>query len=98
MPWIERPTHGFIAGTVTGADGTALESLNIRIRRTGWFRKTRRTTSDANGWFGMTQLAPGRYSVGLEDAQGRALPARVEVAVTAGGVARVVLDRDRRGE
>jgi uncharacterized lipoprotein YddW (UPF0748 family) len=114
MPWIERPTHGFIAGTVSadsngpleaGPSGLApssgaagMEGRTVRIRRTGWFRRTRKTVTDANGWFGMTQLAPGRYSVGLEDAQGRALPDRVEVAVTAGGVARAVLDRDRSGE
>jgi uncharacterized lipoprotein YddW (UPF0748 family) len=91
MPWIERPAHGFIAGTVTGAGGAPHEGRTVRIRRTGWFRRTRRTTTDANGWFGMTKLAPGKYLAELEDAQGRALPGRVEVVVTAGGVARVVL-------
>jgi uncharacterized lipoprotein YddW (UPF0748 family) len=91
MPWIERPTHGFVAGTVSDASGAAVQGCTIRIRRTGWFSRTRKTTSDANGWFGMTRLAPGKYSVGLEDAQGRALPARVEVVVSAGNVARVAL-------
>ena len=89
MPWIARPRHGFIAGTVTGADGTALEGLTIRIRRTGWFRRTRKATSDANGWFGMTRLSPGKYDVRLEDARGRARTERVQVVVTAGAVARV---------
>jgi len=98
MPWIERPDRGFIAGTMAGANGAAIEGRTVRIRRAGWFRRTRRTTTDANGWFGMTQLAPGRYVVELEDAQGRALPDRVEVVVTAGTVVRVVLDSDRRGE
>ena len=91
MPWIERPTHGLIAGTVTGADGGAFEGLTVRIRRTGWFRRTMKTATDANGWFGMTKLAPGKYSVGLEDANGRALPDRVEVVVTPGRVARATL-------
>jgi len=36
--------------------------------------------------------------VRLEDAHGNALPERVEVVVTAGSVARVVLDSGRRGE
>ena len=89
MPWIDRPTQGFIAGTVTDAGGAALEGRTVRIRRTGWFRRTRKTTSDANGWFGMTKLAPGTYHVRLEDAHGNALPERVEVVVTAGSVARV---------
>ena len=91
MPWIERPTHGFIAGSVSDAAGAALEGRTVRIRRTGWFRRTRKTTSDANGWFGMTRLAPGTYTVRLEDAQGNLLPDRVEVAVSVGTVARVAL-------
>jgi hypothetical protein len=88
MPWIERPTHGFIAGSVLDAAGAALEGRTIRIRRTGWFRKTRKTTSDANGWFGMIRLSPGSYEVRLEDGRGRALPERTEVVVAAGAVAR----------
>jgi hypothetical protein len=114
MPWLERPDRGFIAGTVSadgngpveaGPSGLApssgaagMEGRTVRIRRTGWFRRTRKTVTDANGWFGMTQLAPGTYGVRLEDPAGRPLPARAEVVVTAGGVARVVLDSDRRGE
>ena len=98
MSWIERPTHGFVAGSVSDAMGAAVAGRTIRIRRTGWFRRTRRTASDANGWFGMTKLAPGKYHVRLEDAHGNALPERVEVVVTAGSVARVVLDSGRRGE
>jgi hypothetical protein len=70
------------------AAGAALEGRTIRIRRTGWFRRTRKTTSDANGWFGMTRLSPGSYEVRLEDGRGRALPERTEVVVAAGAVAR----------
>jgi uncharacterized lipoprotein YddW (UPF0748 family) len=91
MPWIERPMQGFIAGTVVDAGGAGMEGRTVRIRRTGWFRRTLRTTSDANGWFGMTRLSPGKYRVQLEDAGGGALPERVEVVVTAGGVARAAL-------
>jgi uncharacterized lipoprotein YddW (UPF0748 family) len=91
MPWIERPTHGFIAGTVTAAHGTAAEGLTIRIRRSGWFRRTRKTTSDANGWFGMTKLPPGKYDVRLQNAGGNATGERVKIVVTPGAVARVAL-------
>jgi hypothetical protein len=91
MPWIERPAHGFMAGTVAAADGAGVEGRTVGIRRTGWFRRTRRTTTDASGWFGMTRLAPGKYTVRLEDAQGNVLPDRVEVVVSAGTVARVAL-------
>jgi uncharacterized lipoprotein YddW (UPF0748 family) len=91
MPWIESPTHGFIAGSVSDAARAALEGRTVRVRRTGWFRRTRETTSDANGWFGMTRLSPGKYHVRLEDTRGSALPERVEVVVAAGGVARVAV-------
>jgi hypothetical protein len=63
----------------------------VRIRRTGWFRRTRKATSDANGWFGMTKLSPGKYVIQLEDAAGNVLRDRVEAVVSAGTVARVAL-------
>jgi hypothetical protein len=73
---------------VSDAAGAALEGRTVRVRRTGWFRRTRKTTSDANGWFGMTKLSPGKYHVRFEDTSGNALPERVELVVTAGVVAR----------
>jgi hypothetical protein len=91
MPWIERPDRGFIAGTVVDASGAAIEGRTVRIRRGGWFRRTRKATTDADGWFGMTRLTPGRYTVRLEDARGTALPDRVEVIVIAGSVARAAM-------
>ena len=91
MPWIDHPTHGFIAGTVSDPNGAGIEGRTIHVRRTGWLRRTRRTTSDANGWFGMTGLAPGKYTVRLGDARGNPLPVRVDVVVTAGAVTRVAL-------
>jgi hypothetical protein len=95
MPWLERPTTGFVAGTVNDGAGGAVEAATIRIRRTGWFRKTRRTASDANGWFGMTRLAPGKYLVRLEDERGKTVGERVEVVVTGGGVARAAFVAER---
>jgi uncharacterized lipoprotein YddW (UPF0748 family) len=91
MSWIERPTDGFAAGTVSDAKGTAIEGHTVRIRRTGWFRKTRKTMTDATGWFGMTNLTPGTYSVRLEDPAGRPLPVQAEVTIAAGLVVRVRL-------
>jgi hypothetical protein len=91
MPWIERPTRGFIAGTVVDAGAHAVEASTIRIRKTGWFRKTTRTTTDANGWFGMTRLSPGTYYIRLEDRGGKAGRERVELVVNAGAVARATL-------
>ena len=91
MPWIEHPISGFIAGMVTDAAGRAVEASTVRIRRTGWFRKTKRTTTDGNGWFGMTRLSPGKYHIHLEDRAGKGGRERVEVTVAVGTVARVTL-------
>jgi len=91
MPWIEQPTRGRLAGTVVDASGRGVEGRTIRVRRTGWFRKTARTTTDANGWFGMMRLKPGSYEIRLEDRTGRAGDARTKIVVNAGDVARAVM-------
>ena len=83
--------QGFIAGSVADAAGAAIEGRTIRVRRTGWFRRTRKTTSDANGWFGMTKLAPGTYIVRLEDSSRRPLPVQAELTIAAGRVAKLRL-------
>jgi protocatechuate 3,4-dioxygenase beta subunit len=97
MPWIERPTDGFIAGTVTDATGRAVEAAILQIRRTGWFRRTRRTTTDANGWFGLTRLKPGTYRVRLNDRTGQAACGQGVVDVKAGAVARIACQVSGRG-
>ena len=91
MPWIDRPTHGFLAGTVTDPSGAGVEAVTVRVRRTGWFRRTRLTTTDAIGLFGMTRLKPGRYRVRLQDPRGATVGDPVFVRVTPGGVARAAL-------
>ena len=91
MPWLETPTRGMVAGQLTYASGRGLEGQTIRLRRTGWFRRTKRTTTDASGWFGMMSLKPGTYEVRLEDRAGKATGERTRVRVTAGAVARAAL-------
>ncbi len=93
MPWLERPTRGYVAGTVTDAAGAGLEGVTVRIVRRRLFGGTKRTTTDANGWFGMTGLKPGRYRVEIERAAGETSAARAEIEVKAGQVARAALRR-----
>ena len=93
MPWIERPTTGFLAGTVERVDGATAEGMTVEVRRTGWLRRTRRTTTDGSGWFGMTKLKPGTYRVQLQGADGKGSRERNQVIVRAGSVARTALAR-----
>ena len=91
IAWIDRPTTGMLAGTITGANGEPIDGAVIQVRRTGRFRSTARTTSDGNGWFGRTQLKPGTYRVRQELPGSRAAATSVIVEVRAGKVARAVL-------
>ena len=80
LPWIDRPTRGFIAGLAKDREGMPLDGATVRIKRTGWFRRTARVTTDGNGWFGISQRSPGRYVIRLESAQGSSgTPVTVEV-------------------
>ena len=95
MPWLDRPTRGYLAGTVTDAAGTPLEGVPIRVVRRRLFGGTKRLTSDANGWFGLTDLKPGRYRVEVEGRRETELPP-TEVLVEPGQVARAALVVERR--
>jgi uncharacterized lipoprotein YddW (UPF0748 family) len=89
LPWLAAPAHGFLAGTVSAASREDSDDVEVEIRRTGLFRKTRRVRTDANGFFGAVGLAPGRYRVRLAGTQAPGTEAFVEVA--AGVVARTGL-------
>lgn len=89
MPWIDAPTDGMLAGTVTGGPAQA-DGAVVRFKRLGglsWFRRSKKMEADGNGFFGAARLKPGDYRVWRDRADG----GRVKVAVTAGRVARVEL-------
>ncbi|HSL22970.1 MAG TPA: family 10 glycosylhydrolase [Vicinamibacterales bacterium] len=97
MPWIERPERGWIAGVVTaGASGPA-DGAEVKAKRLGgfsWFRRAHRTSTDGNGYFGFTNLKPGRYRVWLPEKRAQSpffpgLGKTVTVPVSAGRVTRV---------
>ena len=87
MPWIDNAATGWIAGVVLGPDGKGIDGAVVEMRRNGWspFRRTVRTMTDGNGWFGFAGVKPGRYDVRL----GRG--ARAFVQVAAGKVGRAEL-------
>jgi hypothetical protein len=84
MPWIDAPTQGWIAGTVQAPLPDQADGVTIKIKRTGFplFRRTRKTVTDGNGYFGFTKVTPGRYRIWTDGGS------RTEVTVSAGAVAR----------
>jgi len=95
MPWLDRPTRGYLAGIVTDAAGTPLEGVPVRVVRRRLFGGTKRTVSDANGWFGLTDLKPGRYRLEIEGRHEADVPP-TEILVETGQVARAALVVDRK--
>ena len=66
------------------ADGAVVTAKRVR-----WFARRKRTLTDGNGFFGFTELKPGRYRVCLA-----AKPStKVEREIVAGRVGRVELIR-----
>ena len=91
MEWIARPTRGWLAGTVRDAGSGAADGAAVTVKRVRWFARRRRTRTDGNGFFGFTELPPGRYRVRLE-ARPRRSP-EIELEIVVGRVARVELGR-----
>lgn len=91
MDWVQRPTRGWLAGSVQDAYGQAMDGIEVRVKRAGWspFRRTLRTVTDGNGFFGFTNLRPGRYRIGL--AAGPKQIRVTEVEVVAGRVTPIKL-------
>jgi len=60
----------------------------VKVKRAGLalFARTRTLQADGNGYFGFTNVKPGRYRVSIE--RGRQTIARTEVCVAAGLVSR----------
>ena len=90
-PWLERPTRGYLAGTLTDDAGVPVEGSTVRIVRRRLFGGTKRAVTDANGWFGAAGLKPGRYRVEVEGRGTRTPTGRVEVEIKAGQVSRAAL-------
>lgn len=91
MDWLENPTRGWLAGMVADADRMGADGVGVALKRAGWwpFRRTLRTLAHSNGFFGFTNLRPGRYRLRWETPGRRAHD--VEVEILAGRVTRLEL-------
>ncbi|MRR10908.1 hypothetical protein EG835_00080 [bacterium] len=79
LPWIEQPKAGAIAGIVVAPGPGQADDVEVEIRRRGWFRRTHHVRTDANGFFGLTRLAPGTYRVRLATADRSSGSTSVEI-------------------
>jgi len=88
MPWIERPAHGWLAGTVAGTPRASSDGIVVRItRKRFWpFGNTSHVRTDGNGFFGLAKVKPGRYAIATRDETGAWR--RQDVHVAAGKVTR----------
>jgi uncharacterized lipoprotein YddW (UPF0748 family) len=91
MPWIDQPERGWIAGIVSAPRPELADGVVVKVKRTGFavFRRASRVRTDGNGFFGLTNLSPGRYRVWLESARDHS--SDIEVVVEAGKVARAIV-------
>jgi hypothetical protein len=89
VPTAPEITCGWLAGTVRDKSGTAVDGAIVEFRRAGWnpFRRTQKIVADGNGFFGASDLKPGRYEAVLTGA--KKLKSLVEIQ--AGKVSRVEL-------
>ena len=76
MPWIVTPETGWIAGLVPSGDAAGNDTVEVRIKRKRFwpFGNTTHVRTDANGYFGLAKVKPGRYEVAIGGKSGRHAP------------------------
>jgi hypothetical protein len=84
MPWIDAPDTGLIAGLLRSSDPGGNDTVEVLIKRKRlWpFGNTTHIRTDANGFFGLARVKPGRYEIAIGNS-------RRYVHVAAGIVSRV---------
>jgi uncharacterized lipoprotein YddW (UPF0748 family) len=87
MPWKSNPTTGYLMGTVAGGDGKPNDGLKVKVESCDADTHVKREAlTDGNGWYGLTELPPGKYRIALEGGNSAGCPP-VEATVRAGQVA-----------
>jgi uncharacterized lipoprotein YddW (UPF0748 family) len=72
MPWKSHPTIGSLMGTVSGIAGESYDHLKVTVESLSLEptingdKMVREIYTDGSGWFGLTQLSPGRYRISIE--------------------------------
>jgi hypothetical protein len=96
MTWKTHPTMGHVAGTVKAPGGGVFDQVRVDLydAETGALLASRST--DGTGWFGFVDIAPGRYTVAVDNT--RASGQRVAAfAVEAGKVTPLALTPFKKG-
>lgn len=95
MPWKTRPVTGYLMGAAVDRDGRPEILRRVVVERlsetddgpfSGEPSDVRGVFTDGSGWFGLTELVPGRYRVTLE---GKTVAYIGEVDVMPGRVAEI---------
>jgi uncharacterized lipoprotein YddW (UPF0748 family) len=62
MPWKSQPVSGYLMGTLTGSTGQNYDGVKIIVKSAD-LTMQREVATDGGGWYGLTELRPGRYRV-----------------------------------
>lgn len=93
MTWKTDPTTGMVSGQVQVRGGAVADGVEVTFQRIGGDRTT--TLTDGSGWFGVTELEPGRYRVQVTG-EGYDATAPRSLLVEAGDVGDVTLTARER--
>jgi uncharacterized lipoprotein YddW (UPF0748 family) len=90
MPWKSKPAKGSLMGTVTGEEGRTYDGCKVTVELldSSGQNVRREALTDGSGWYGLTELPPGKYRVKLENPDFTGKISR-EVAIEPGRVAQV---------
>jgi uncharacterized lipoprotein YddW (UPF0748 family) len=83
LPWKSQPVTGFLNGTITDSTGKNYDGVTVIIKSEE-IKAERKVATDGSGWYGLTQLVPGRYQVWIDRPDFGATP--LEVVIRAGQV------------
>jgi uncharacterized lipoprotein YddW (UPF0748 family) len=88
MPWKSKPTTGYLMGTVAGSNAKQNDGLKVKVEScdSAAAQVKREALTDGSGWYGLTELPPGKYRVTLEDGNSAGRPPQ-EVTIRPGLVA-----------
>lgn len=96
MIWKAQPTTGHVAGTVKAPDDAPFDQARVDLYDAETEALLASRPTDGSGWFGFVDLAPGRYTVAVDNtrASGRRV---VAFTVEAGKVTPVALTPFKKG-
>jgi uncharacterized lipoprotein YddW (UPF0748 family) len=96
MTWKTAPTTGNVSGTVTLAGGALADQADVVLHAIDGPGEKVPARTDGSGWFGVVDLAPGRYRVQVVEAGAEGTASAI-VTVGPGTVAEVALRADSLG-